>query len=79
MKGLIIGTIVTIISGLIIYGIFKEDVTDRAQYRIEGGNERIYYTDTFRMFGKGIMFDDVYGKKIILMGDIDIEYINKQK
>jgi hypothetical protein len=29
-----------------------------------------------RMMGKGIVFDDVYGKKIILMGDIDIQYKN---
>jgi hypothetical protein len=28
------------------------------------------------MYGKGIVFDDIYGKKIILMGNIDIQYKN---
>ena len=49
-----------------------------ATYEIVSGNNKIYYANTFRMIGKGIMFDDIDGKKIILTGDIDIEYIKKQ-
>jgi hypothetical protein len=45
-------------------------------YTIVSGNDRTYYTQTFRMYGKGIVFDDIYGKKIILMGNIDIQYKN---
>ena len=50
-----------------------------ANYQIVSGNGRTYYADTFRMVGRGLMFDDVYGKKIILTGNIDIEYKKKDK
>jgi hypothetical protein len=52
---------------------------DNANYTIVSGNDRTYYTNTFRMFGKGIIFDDVYGKKVILMGNLDIQYKNKSE
>lgn len=54
--------------------VSKDTKRDNATYTIVSGNDRTYYAQTFRMVGKGIMFDDVYGKKIILMGDIDIQY-----
>jgi hypothetical protein len=65
--------------GVIVLSIFLMWVTtdnkrNNATYTIVSGNERTYYAYTFRMYGKGITFDDVYGKKIILMGDIDIQY-----
>ena len=49
---------------------------DNAKYTIVSGNEKTYYAQTFRMVGRGIIFDDVYGKKVILMGNIDIQYKN---
>ena len=52
---------------------------DNATYQIVSGNGRTYYADTFRMVGRGLMFDDVYGRKIILTGNIDIEYRKKDK
>ena len=52
---------------------------DNATYQIMSGNGRTYYANTFRMVGRGLMFDDVDGKKIILTGNIDIEYIKKDK
>jgi hypothetical protein len=69
------------VAGLVIlsFTFIGNDKEDNATYRIESGNERVYYADTFRMFGKGIMFDDVHGKKIILTGNIDIEYIKNQE
>jgi hypothetical protein len=57
--------------------ISKDTKRENATYTIVSGNDRTYYAQTFRMMGKGIVFDDVYGKKIILMGDIDIQYKNK--
>jgi hypothetical protein len=57
--------------------VSKDTKRDNATYTIVSGNDRTYYTQTFRMMGKGIVFDDVYGKKIILMGDIDIQYKSK--
>jgi hypothetical protein len=59
--------------------ISKDTKRDNATYTIVSGNDRTYYAQTFRMMGKGIVFDDVYGKKIILMGDIDIQYKNKSE
>jgi hypothetical protein len=59
--------------------ISNDGKRDNANYTIVSGNDRTYYTNTFRMFGKGIIFDDVYGKKVILMGNIDIQYKNKSE
>ncbi len=59
--------------------VSKDTKRDNATYTIVSGNDRTYYAQTFRMMGKGILFDDVYGKKIILMGDIDIQYKNKSE
>ena len=60
------------------YDVITDDEYDTATYRIESGNDKIYYANTFRMYGRGITFDSVDGKKIILTGDIDIEYIKKE-
>lgn len=67
----------TIIVTFLIW-ISKDTKRDNATYEIVSGNDRVYYAQTFRMIGRGIMFDDVYGKKIILTGDIDIQYIKKE-
>ena len=50
-----------------------------ANYQIISGNGKTYYANTFRMVGRGLMFDDIYGKKIILTGNVDIEYKKKDK
>lgn len=63
---------------VIVFLFISNSKEDDAMYRIESGNQKVYYANTFRMIGKGIMFDDVHGKKIILTGDIDIEYIKNQ-
>ncbi len=68
---LIVGS--TIVVTFLLW-ISKDTKRDNATYTIVSGNDRTYYAQTFRMMGKGIVFDDVYGKKIILMGDIDIQY-----
>ena len=53
---------------------FMETKSDNAMYKITTENNKSYYSNSFRMLGKGVMFDDVYGKSIILVGNIDIEY-----
>lgn len=68
--------------GVLLFAIFLMWVStdkkrDNANYEIVSGNDRVYYAQTFRMIGRGIIFDDVYGKKIILTGDIDIQYVKK--
>lgn len=65
--------------GVVLFAIFlawigTDKKRENANYTIVSGNEKTYYANTFRMCGRGIIFDDVYGKKIILMGDIDIQY-----
>jgi hypothetical protein len=84
MRGIILAVsgFVMIIVGAIVGLIFtfiSESKNDTAAYRIESGNDKIYYANTFRMYGRGITFDSVDGKKIILTGDIDIEYIKKEQ
>lgn len=76
-----LGTFFLCVAGAVIFSFtfIGNDKEDNATYRIESGNERVYYANTFRMIGRGIMFDDVYGKKIILTGNIDIEYIKNQE
>lgn len=59
--------------------VSKDSKRDNATYTIVSGNDRTYYAQTFRMCGKGIIFDDVYGKKIILMGNLDIQYTKKSE
>ena len=59
--------------------VSKDTKRENATYTIVSGNDRTYYAQTFRMMGKGIVFDDVYGKKIILMGDIDIQYTKNEE
>lgn len=71
---LIIGSVIVV---TFLLWISNDSKRDNATYVIVSGNDRTYYADTFRMFGRGIMFDDVYGKKIILTGDIDIQYQKK--
>lgn len=54
--------------------MFMKSKGDGAKYMISTSNQKVYYTNSFRMIGRGVMFDDVYGKSIILVGNIDIEY-----
>jgi len=32
----------------------------------------VYHTDSFRIYGKGIVFDDNHNRQVIVMGDFDI-------
>lgn len=57
----------------------RNNKSDNATYQIVSGNGRTYYADTFRMVGRGLIFDDVYGRKVILTGNVDIEYRKKDK
>lgn len=46
--------------------------TDKAKYEITSENGKRYYANQFRIYGKGIVFDDVYGRTIIVQGDLEI-------
>lgn len=46
--------------------------TDKAKYEITSENGKRYYANQFRIYGKGIVFDDVYGRTVIVQGDLEI-------
>jgi hypothetical protein len=45
---------------------------DKAKYEITSENGKRYYANSFRIYGKGIVFDDVYGRTVIVQGDLEI-------
>jgi hypothetical protein len=49
----------------------------QAKYTISS-TRRMYHADTFRIYGHGVIFDDVNGNSVILQGEIDI-VANKTK
>ena len=65
---------VIIISSLlgIIIGAVIPKKSDNALYTIISENGQKYYSNEFRMYGKGIVFTDVYGKTVIIQGDLEI-------
>jgi hypothetical protein len=65
---------VIIISSLlgIIIGAVIPKKSDNALYTIISENGQKYYSNEFRMYGKGIVFTDVYGKIVIIQGDLEI-------
>lgn len=67
-------TLIVSLPIIAILSLLVKSKADMAMYKITTGNNQSYYSNSFRMLGKGIMFDDVYGKSIILVGNIDIEY-----
>ena len=46
--------------------------TDKAKYEITTENGKRYYANEFRIYGRGIVFEDVYGRKVIVQGDLEI-------
>ena len=48
------------------------DKTDKAKYEITSENGKRYYANSFRVYGRGIVFDDVYGRKVMVQGDLEI-------
>jgi hypothetical protein len=65
--GLVVG--ITAISVL----AFVPGKKDKAKYTITSENGKTYYADTFRIYGKGVMFDDIYGNTVIVQGDLEIK------
>lgn len=45
---------------------------DKAKYEITSENGKRYYANSFRVYGRGIVFDDVYGRKVMVQGDLEI-------
>ena len=71
----IIGMLVGIALAVIVVGIaaFIPNKSDKAKYTITSENGKTYYANTFRIYGKGVMFDDIYGNTVIVQGDLEIK------
>lgn len=66
---------IALIIAVIAIGIlsFVPSKSDKAKYTITSENGKTYYANTFRIYGKGVMFDDVYGNTVIVQGDLEIK------
>ena len=65
--GLVVGITAISISA------FIPKKSDKAKYTITSEKGKTYYANTFRLYGKGVMFDDVYGNTVIVQGDLEIK------
>jgi len=52
---------------------FVPSKSDKAKYTITSENGKTYYANTFRVYGRGVMFDDIYGNTVIVQGDLEIK------
>jgi hypothetical protein len=64
-----------LVVGVIAIGIFAfvPRKSDKAKYTITSENGKTYYANTFRVYGRGVMFDDIYGNTVIVQGDLEIK------
>ena len=46
---------------------------EKAKYTIVSENGKTYYANSFRIYNKGVMFDDIYGNTVIVQGDLEIK------
>jgi hypothetical protein len=71
----VITMFIGLVVGIIAIGIlsFVPSKSDKAKYTITSENGKTYYANTFRMYGKGVMFDDIYGNTVIVQGDLEIK------
>lgn len=71
-SGLAILGALVIISFVVALTFAIPGKSDKAKYEITSENGKRYYTNEFRIYGKGIVFDDVYGRTVIVQGDLEI-------
>ena len=79
-------TVVTFISLWVVTGLVvgllsmvMDNKSSKARYRISSENGKTYYSNTFRIYGRGIVFDDIDGRTIIVQGDLEIVKQNKDE
>ena len=73
MKKFLFNNIVVVIAvACLIMSLFLAMVVDSPEkkYTIQT-KHAVYHTDSFRLYGKGIVFDDDH-RQVIVMGDFDI-------
>ena len=67
LVAMVMGVLLATIVGAVI-----PSKSDNATYTIISENGETYYTNSFRLYGKGIVFTDVYEKTVIIQGDLEI-------
>ena len=72
----VIAMFIGLVVGIFAISIFAfiPNKSDKAKYIITSENGKTYYANTFRMYGKGVMFDDIYGNTVIVQGDLEIKF-----
>lgn len=68
----ILAVLIIVVTPLFIFA-FRETPEDKAKYKIISKSGKVYYCQTFRVYGRGVIFDDIYNKSVIVMGDLQIE------
>jgi hypothetical protein len=71
LKLLVMSFIVSVIF-IGIVGAIVPSKSDNALYTIISENGKTYYSNEFRVYGRGVVFTDVYGKTVIIQGDLEI-------
>jgi hypothetical protein len=71
LQSLIQILIISSILGIIIGAVIPSK-SDNATYTIISENGEKYYSNEFRVYGRGVVFTDVYGKTVIIQGDLEI-------
>jgi hypothetical protein len=71
----VIAMFIGLVVGIVAISVlaFVPSKSDKAKYTITSENGKTYYADTFRIYGKGVMFDDIYGNTVIVQGDLEIK------
>ena len=71
LQSLVQVLIISSILGIIIGAVIPSK-KDGALYTIISENGTTYFSNEFRVYGKGIVFTDVYGHNVIIQGDLEI-------
>ena len=64
--------LILILAGIIVSIAFISS-KEKAKYTIVSENGKTYYANSFRIYNKGVMFDDIYGNTVIVQGDLEIK------
>ncbi len=71
LHSLLVALVISVLLATIIGAVIPSK-SDDATYTIISENGKTYYSNEFRIWGKGIVFTDVYGKVVIIQGDLEI-------
>ena len=66
-----VALILSALLAIVLYAVIPTK-TSKAKYKVVAESGREYYCDTFRVYGRGIVFDDVYDNTVYVQGDLEI-------